>query len=320
MNDNSTSSSGGYHSASGLPKPDPLLLCQLAPNRSTLLIGPSGTGKTVFALQSMVTLAQRGEPGIFASFEASPDQLAAQAAAFGWDLRELERRGLLALHGRVQPRIDEGGWFDARELLESLLPKARKLGARRLVLDGAHVMLALMDHSRGIQQVLRVRDWLNEHEFTAILTACVQSDDAQLNQRYSFLDLAAECVVCFCSSNGSRKLQVVKYRGASAPSQVFQFELGTGGIRICPPGPTGGVQALSPPFADLQQARVKLSASIQALDNFLEIKQAEFDFLLNRSEEEQPHISDTESVATETSRNQSSGGPPISKRSSQEGL
>ncbi len=43
-------------------------------NRTSLVMGGPGTGKTVFALQALVNAArERKQPGIFVTFEEGPD-------------------------------------------------------------------------------------------------------------------------------------------------------------------------------------------------------------------------------------------------------
>lgn len=59
----------------------------LPKDRTTLVIGGPGSGKTVFALQSLVNGAnQRNEPGIFVAFEENSRQIVVNALTFGWDL------------------------------------------------------------------------------------------------------------------------------------------------------------------------------------------------------------------------------------------
>src|SRR5271156_6862231 len=63
--------------------------------RISLLKGGPGSGKTVFALQSLVNAArEREEPGIFVAFEESPRQILANALTFDWDLPGLLKNRL----------------------------------------------------------------------------------------------------------------------------------------------------------------------------------------------------------------------------------
>jgi circadian clock protein KaiC len=57
----------------------------LPQNRTSLVMGGPGTGKTVFALQALVNAArERKRPGIFVAFEEAPGEICANAATFGW--------------------------------------------------------------------------------------------------------------------------------------------------------------------------------------------------------------------------------------------
>ncbi|MCH7902660.1 hypothetical protein IIC68_02820, partial [archaeon] len=65
---------------------------------STILIsGGAGTGKTTFAIQSIYYSAiQRGEKGIYLSFEEAPEKIKLHMKKnFGWDLGALEEKGLI---------------------------------------------------------------------------------------------------------------------------------------------------------------------------------------------------------------------------------
>ena len=71
---------------------------------STLLVsGGAGTGKTTFSLQSLYYGALKGEKGIYLSFEEQPSKIKAHMKKnFGWDLDELEEKGLVAVL-RIDP-------------------------------------------------------------------------------------------------------------------------------------------------------------------------------------------------------------------------
>ncbi len=61
--------------------------------RTTLVIGGAGTGKTVFALQTLVHAAHaHNEAAIFVAFEENADHIIANAATFGWDLPALIKK------------------------------------------------------------------------------------------------------------------------------------------------------------------------------------------------------------------------------------
>jgi circadian clock protein KaiC len=78
----------------------------LPKGRTTLILGGPGSGKTVFALQTLVNGARDfGEPGIFVAFEENSKQIIANAATFGWDLPALEKERLFFLDARMSPDL-----------------------------------------------------------------------------------------------------------------------------------------------------------------------------------------------------------------------
>jgi len=92
---------------------DELSLGGLPRNRTTLLKGGPGSGKTVFALQSLVNAVRRHrEPGIFVAFEESTRQIMTNAATFDWGLPALARSKLFFLDAHLSPEVVHSGEFD----------------------------------------------------------------------------------------------------------------------------------------------------------------------------------------------------------------
>ena len=62
----------------------------LPAGRPTLVCGTAGAGKTLFAMEFLVRGATIfNEPGVFISFEETDDELAANVASLGFDLKQL---------------------------------------------------------------------------------------------------------------------------------------------------------------------------------------------------------------------------------------
>ena len=69
----------------GLPKGRPTLIC-----------GGAGSGKTVFAMEFLMHGAIKyGEPGVFMTFEETPQDLAKNFSSLGFNLPEMISRGLI---------------------------------------------------------------------------------------------------------------------------------------------------------------------------------------------------------------------------------
>lgn len=64
---------------------------------TTALVGASGVGKTTFSFQFIAEGVKRGERGIFCSLEESPDEIRRSAKRYGYDMEDLEKKGLVIL-------------------------------------------------------------------------------------------------------------------------------------------------------------------------------------------------------------------------------
>src|SRR5260370_35010312 len=166
-------------------------------NRTTLLLGGPGSGKTVFALQTLVNGARQfGEPGIFVAFEENSRQILINAASFGWKLPELEKKQLLFIDAKMRPDVIKAGEFDLSGMLAGIKAEADARGARRIVFDAIDVLLTLLDDRFAERRGVFLRDdWLSESGLTGIITAKSQGDDPFVAEGYGFMQFMADCVV-----------------------------------------------------------------------------------------------------------------------------
>lgn len=207
--------------------------------RTSLVTGGPGSGKTVFALQTLVTGAMKQrEAGIFVAFEEFALQVMTNAATFGWDLPALTRRKLFFLDAQLSPDVVKAGEFDLVGMLELLGAKVNELGATRIVLDGIDVLLSLLDDPVAERrEIYRIRDWLRANQLTAIIT---QKLDAA-NQRYHYLQFMVDCVVSLkhhvLDGSAFRSLRVVKYRGSGFSSDEFPITLDARAMQLTNRGP-----------------------------------------------------------------------------------
>src|ERR1700716_1930151 len=67
----------------------------LPKNRTTLISGTAGSGKTVFAVHFLAAGIELGEPGVFVTFEESAADVRKNMLSFGWDLADWEEEGML---------------------------------------------------------------------------------------------------------------------------------------------------------------------------------------------------------------------------------
>jgi circadian clock protein KaiC len=228
--------------ATGIAGFDEISRGGLPRQRTTLLKGGPGSGKTAFAVQCLVNAArQRKECGLFVAFEETTAQIAANAATFDWDLPALMKKRLFFLDARLSPEVVHAGDFDLKGMLAMLKAKKDELGARWIVFDGIDVLLTLLrDPAAEMREIYRIRDWLADNEMSAIITAKTEGglSDAV---NYDFMQFMVDCVVRL----GRRlehgvslhRLQVTKYRGSNFMAGEFPVSFGASGMEVAPPEP-----------------------------------------------------------------------------------
>src|SRR5277367_3346771 len=130
--------------SSGIEGFDDITCGGLPLGRTTLLMGGPGSGKTVLALQVLVSATTHyGTPGIFVAFEENAHRVSANGEKFGWKMRELEEKQIFFIDACLRSDVVKSGVFDLTGLLAALEAKASQIGAKLIVFDAIDVLLSL---------------------------------------------------------------------------------------------------------------------------------------------------------------------------------
>ena len=237
--------------------------------RTTLLVGGSGSGKTILALQFLVHGAQkRDEPGIFVAFEETPARIVGNAETFGWHLRELQLQGqLYFMDAQPAPDLVQSGTFDLSGMLIALGVKVDETGAKRIVFDALDIVLALLpDAAAQRREIYRLHAWLLARELTGIVTLKADSDDrGSMKQPFGFMQFMVDCAVILNHSVvlgvSQRNLRVQKYRGSSFDENESPFLIGKGGFEVAVSRTLGRGQA--------EVTNERVSSGVERLDTML---------------------------------------------------
>jgi circadian clock protein KaiC len=228
--------------ATGILGFDELSLGGLPQNRTTLLIGGPGSGKTVFALQSLANAAsRRQEPGIFVAFEESTRQIMANAATFDWGLPATAKSKLFFLDAHLSPEVVQAGEFDLSGMLAMLKAKKDAMGAKWIVFDGIDVLLTLMRNPIAeTREIYRLREWLADNELNAIITAKLEGGSSEI-MNYGFMQFMVDCVIRLERrlerGVALRRLEITKYRGSDFVTGEFPVSFGPAGMTVAAPEP-----------------------------------------------------------------------------------
>ncbi|MGB5217693.1 MAG: circadian clock protein KaiC [Smithella sp.] len=207
--------------------------------RPTLICGGAGSGKTLFAMEFLMRGAMDyGEPGVFMTFEETPEDLAKNFISLGFDLPDMMSRGLIAMdHVKIERNeIEETGEYDLEGLFIRLGSAIDSIGAKRVVLDTIEALFAGLSNAGIIRAELRrLFHWLKDRGMTAIVTG--ERGDKLLT-RYGLEEYVADCVIFLDfrieEQISTRRLRIVKYRGSSHGSDEYPFLIDEGGLSILP--------------------------------------------------------------------------------------
>jgi circadian clock protein KaiC len=240
--------------------------------RVTLIEGGPGGGKTIMALQTLVNGARlHDEPGIFVAFEESLERITTNAAKFGWDLKDLQKKKLFFLDAQQSPDTVHAGSFDLSGLLAVLTAKAKEIKAKRIVFDALDVLLTLLnDHVSAQKEVYRLHEWLLASGLTAIITSktgrYLQHPLHQPN--LGFLQFMVDCAVDLnhevVKGVSQRSLRVIKFRGSAFAENESPFLIGSDGLEVAGAREAALSEKLLP-----EMLTERISSGVERLDAML---------------------------------------------------
>jgi circadian clock protein KaiC len=207
--------------------------------RSTLVCGGAGSGKTLVGMEFLVRGAtQYGEPGVFIAFEETAEELTANVRSLGFDLDDLgEQKKLVLDYVHVERgEFEEAGPYDLEGLFIRAAHAISSIGAKRVVLDTLEVLFAgLSDEGALRSELRRLFRWLKEKGVTSIITA--ERGDGSLTRR-GLEEYVSDCVIFLdnrvVDEVATRRIRVVKYRGATHGINEYPFLIDECGVDVLP--------------------------------------------------------------------------------------
>lgn len=226
---------------------DALLDQGIPKGTSVLIAGGTGTGKTIFCLQTLFNAAKNGEKCLYLSFEESEQRLQKHLDDFGWKWKDLEKKGLLKIV-RKEP-------FSMTASIEAMLAKAKG----ELLIDINEVLEII---PKGFQPSIMAVDSITSiasafgkkeegyrifieqlfRYFEALkITSFFISETEQMPAIFSSTGteefLADGVVVLYAIKQGNIRenaIEVLKLRGAKHQKKIVAMQITDKGIEIYP--------------------------------------------------------------------------------------
>ncbi|HEX5444638.1 MAG TPA: ATPase domain-containing protein [Pirellulales bacterium] len=217
----------------GVAELDAMLGGGIPQGDSVLVAGPSGAGKSVLATQFIAEGLRRGEPGIMAIFEESPEVYAQRAAKLGLDLTTPQEQGALRLL-YLRP-LD----LSVDETLHEVVEAVRQTGAKRLVIDslaGFEMALAPSFRADFRESLYRMIGALTRLGVTILSTVEVEESFTSMGlSSYAISFLSDDIIrMRYVSIEGQlrRMAIVVKMRSGQHSIDMREFQITSRGLVV----------------------------------------------------------------------------------------
>src|ERR1700675_4382519 len=210
----------------------------LPKNRTTLVSGAAGSGKTLLGIDFLINGATNfNEPGLFMSFEETEDELYKDVASLNLDLQELvSQKKILLEHVLLERRDIQESDFNLEGLLIRLEHAIHSIGAKRVVLDSIESLFAgLTDVGILRLEVKRLFRWLKKKQVTAVITGePVQGSYT----RHGLEEYISDCIILLDNrvreQISTRRIRVIKYRGSNHGTNEYPFVIDKDGLSVIP--------------------------------------------------------------------------------------
>jgi circadian clock protein KaiC len=218
---------------------DEITIGGIPAGRPTLICGEAGSGKTLFSIEFIVRgIMEFNEPGVIIAFEEKAEELNANVASLGFDLKKLVKQNKLRIDYVHIKRneIEETGEYDLDGLFIRIGHAIDSIGAKRVVLDTIENLFAGLTNQAVLRAELRrLFQWLKDKGVTAIITG--EKGNGTLT-REGLEEYVSDCVILLDhrvnNQISTRRLRIIKYRGSLHGTNEYPFLIDEEGISVLP--------------------------------------------------------------------------------------
>ena len=224
--------------SSGINELDGLIEGGFPKNRTILLTGGPGVGKTIAALQYVNKVCGSGKKCLYLATEETPEELKIQANQLGIPLNKFENDGLLTIEPALAERMDDIQWqrgkTPSRSILKKPIDSITKSDADAIVLDnlGSYTLDITIGTFR--EQLDLIVHTVRKKGMSGLFIS-----DETLNERYNNVALYSVhgAIHMFkrenpFTGNVERLMNVMKMRGTKTPLGYVKYIIDENGINI----------------------------------------------------------------------------------------
>ncbi len=199
---------------------------------TNLIVGGTGSGKSILALQFLIDGMKRGENCLYVAFEERKEDFYNNALSLGWNLFNWEKKGkfhfLQYTPEKVRTMLEEGGGIVETIVLTKNI--------KRIVIDSVTSFELLFEEdTKKRAAVLMLFNMLSKWNLTSLLT--YERDpviDKKITSRA--LEFESDSIIYLyllrIKNRRERFLEVLKMRGTNHSNNVYPLRLSKGGFKI----------------------------------------------------------------------------------------
>ncbi|MBI2085212.1 MAG: AAA family ATPase [Candidatus Aenigmarchaeota archaeon] len=212
----------------GIPGLDDLMEGGLVPGSSILVAGHTGAGKTLFCMQFLWSGLQKGEPGVYISFEQTPEELKDDAIIFGWNFDSYERKGMC--------KIAFYNPFEIADVNKIITDEISKVRAKRVVIDSTSIFaMYLNDEFKVREKLYKLIEKLKQTGCTVLMTSEILEESIGFS-RYGVEEFVADAVIVLnylgVGGEFARGLTVRKMRRTNHYKDMVPFDVTKDGLVV----------------------------------------------------------------------------------------
>lgn len=232
---------------SGIDGLDQLIEGGLPKERTFLVSGATGSGKTIFSMQYLYNGAMKyNEPGIYVTLDERPELIREDMSKFGWDIKRLEDEKKLVILDASISRIGLSSSedyavndldFDYKKLLLNIVRVAKEVGAKRIVIDSIATLGMYLKSDEEVRAaVLEMVYILSKIGVTAILVSELDIETKR-HSKYGVEEFVADGVIILkyldTGVQGiNRTMLIRKMRATKHSAEIHPVEISANGMII----------------------------------------------------------------------------------------
>ncbi|WP_338832961.1 Circadian clock protein kinase KaiC [Moorella humiferrea] len=215
----------------GITGLDEMLCGGLTEGSITLISGSTGTGKTAFALKFLLEGAEKGEKGLFLSFEEPVAQLQNTARNLGWEIDKY------LADGRLDIKFISPIELDVDKHAFEILDMVKEKKVERLIID------SISAFESSVSDIQKYKDYLwamgqqlKRQYVTTIFTVLNEELFSPMVVTKAQISLIADNIIFLRyvedGSSIKKVIGILKARGSDHDKALMEYEITKNGINI----------------------------------------------------------------------------------------